>query len=168
MHGNIPELLDFFVRYCPTIRCYFLDYGSYKISKVRLVFTMQYFLFRCKNVPVSCNVSKRFIKEMHVDIVLSLKLLFHQFPSSQFGHINLHMAVNVLIFVVFLTTCPMTYQDKNLWRDGNFSAFAFEYFNRHSNIVTEKLQISGCHHHYLNCPWKKKYCKHLCWDLIRP
>ena len=114
MHRNIPELLDFFVQYFPTIRCYFSDYRSYSISKVRLVFTMQYFLFRCKNVPVSCNVSKRFIKKMHVDIVLSLKLSFHQFPSSQFGHINLHMAVNVLIFVVFLTTCLMTYHITSL------------------------------------------------------
>ena len=40
------------------------------ISKVRVIFTMQYFLVRFANVPISSNVNKGLIREMHVDIVL--------------------------------------------------------------------------------------------------
>ena len=46
----------------------------------------------------SSNVTKGFIREMHVDIVLWFKLLFHWLPASHFGHIDRNMAVNVLIF----------------------------------------------------------------------
>ena len=34
----------------------------------------------------SSNVTKGFIREMHVDIMLWFKLLFHWLPASHFGH----------------------------------------------------------------------------------
>ena len=115
--------------------------GAANISHVRVIFTMQHFLVRLANVPINSNVTKGFIREMHVDIVLQFKLFFHWFPASQFGHIDRHMVVNSLIFVVFQTTCPMTYLSTSLhksfcycwWEElawCKFSTFAFEYVNR--------------------------------------
>ena len=93
---------------------------------------MQCFLIRFSNIPISSKVTKGFIREMHIDIKLWFKLLFYSFlTASRFGHIDCHMVVNVLIFVVFFTTCPMTYSapvsakvfvtaDEKLRRDENF------------------------------------------------
>ena len=135
-----------------------------------MVFTMQYFLVRFANISISSNVSKGFIREMHNDIVLSFKLLFHWLPVSQFGHIYHHLVVNVLIFVALLTACQMTYLRTSLRKKLLLllmrSSDVMEIFlylllsmsiNRHGDFVVGQVQISGSHHPYLNCPWKKQY-----------
>ena len=66
------------------------------------------------NVPISSNVTKWFIREIHFDLVLWFNLLFHWYPASQFGHIDRHMVVDVLMFVIFLTTSSMTYLSTSL------------------------------------------------------
>ena len=48
----------------------FMEALGANISKVRMVFTMQYFLVTFVYVPIKSNVTKGFIKEMHIDIVL--------------------------------------------------------------------------------------------------
>ena len=83
--------------------------GGAKIPKTKVAFTIQYFLIKFADVPLSSNVTSGFISELHIDIVLWFKLLFHRFLASQFDHINRHMVVNVLVFVVFLRKCPMIY-----------------------------------------------------------
>ena len=88
--------------------------GGANISKVRVVFIMRYSLVWFANVPIGSNVTKWLIREMHVDVMLWFKLLFHWFPASQFGHIDCNMVVNVLIFVLFPTTCPMNYLSTSL------------------------------------------------------
>ena len=82
--------------------------GGANISQVMVVFTMQYILVRFANVPIRSSRTKGFIREMQVDMVLWLKLLFHGLPASQCGHIDRHMVVKVLVFVAFLIVCPMT------------------------------------------------------------
>ena len=86
----------------------------HNISKVRVVFIMHYFLVWFGNVPLSSNVTKGVVREMHVDVMLWFKLLFHWFTALQFGHIDRHMVVNALIFLVFLTTCSMNYLSVSL------------------------------------------------------
>ena len=67
---------------------------------------MQYVLFRFENVLISSSVTKGLIREIHVEIVLSLKLTITDF---QFGPVDNQVIVNVLSFVVSLTSCPVTY-----------------------------------------------------------
>ena len=94
----------------------FLLVDSQTHQRIKCLVTVN-FPFKCVILELkkkSSNVTNGFIREMHVDIVLWFKLLFHWLAASHFGHIDRNMVVNVLIFVVFLTTCPMTYLSTSL------------------------------------------------------
>ena len=94
----------------------FIGFGcvGVNISKVRVVFTMQSNLVRFKNVLINSNVTRGFIRKIHVDIVLPFTLLSQWFPVSTFGLVDNHVVVNVLFFLVFLATRAVTYLSTSL------------------------------------------------------